>query len=103
MSEHKLLKRKKIAALIMGIIMLAIVLFSSLYIMVEADHDCVGEHCHICSCIQQCEKILHQISEAVISYTAVFVCAVFLSFSTVFIISKLQFKTLVSSKIRLNN
>ena len=64
---------KRIAAGIMGILMLFIVLFSAFYIAAEADHDCTGEDCPICACIQQCENTLHQIGDGIASQAAVII------------------------------
>ena len=42
----------------MGLMLLVFVLFSAFCIAAEADHDCCGEDCPICACIQMCENTL---------------------------------------------
>ena len=41
----------RITAGVMGLMMLAAVLFSAFCIAAEADHDCCGEHCPVCEMI----------------------------------------------------
>ena len=57
----KLTEHKRIAAGILGMLILLIMLFSSIYIASEVNHECRGEDCPICVCIQQCENTLHSI------------------------------------------
>lgn len=94
---------KRIAAGIMGILMLFIMLFSAFYIAAEADHDCTGEDCPICACIQQCENTLHQIGDGITSQAAVIIPFVFLLVSIFLFASLFPQETLVSRKVRLNN
>ena len=94
---------KRAATGIMAGLMLVIMLFSVLYIAHEADHNCSGEDCAICACIQQCENLLRH-SRSAVSFSA----AVSLSFSCLIPFlclsaSVLAAETPVSAKIRLNN
>ena len=52
MRDYRSANSRKIAAGIMGFMMLAFVLFSAFYIAAEAEHDCEGEGCPICVCIE---------------------------------------------------
>ncbi len=94
---------KRIAAGIMGTLMLFIMLFSAFYIVAEADHDCTGEDCPICDCIQQCENTLHQIGDGIASKAAVIIPIVFLLVSIFLFAALFPKETLVSRKVRLNN
>lgn len=94
---------KRAAACILGILLLFAVLFSSLTIAAEAEHDCKGEGCPICACIQQCENFLHQIGTGTAAAAAIalpimalYICIIPVSYGTVQ-------KTLVSQKVRLND
>jgi len=40
------------------------ILIAGLFIIIEADHECEGEHCHVCECLEQCQAALHQIGFA---------------------------------------
>ena len=93
---------KRIAAGIMGIMMLVVVLFSACFIAFEADHDCEGDDCHICACIRQCEIILNQAGDVTVQ--AVEATAVVIFFiSALFSVYRIAPETLVSQKVRLNN
>lgn len=98
MSRHK-----RIAAGITGILMLFIMLFSAFYIASETDHDCTGEDCPICACIQQCENTLNQIGDGIAPQVAVIIPVVFLLVSIFLFESLFSQETLVSRKVRLNN
>ena len=94
---------RKLAAWIMGFVILAVLLFSAFYIAVETGHDCIGDHCPVCVCIKQCENTLHQIGNgAVILFAAYlpFLKVVLLVLLPVLVFSQ---KTPVSFKVRLNN
>lgn len=93
----------KIIAGVMGIMMLLVVLVSASYVAVESGHDCTGEECPICACINQCESTLREVgggvdfqSESVLPVFFILIMAVPGSLS-------LTAETPVSRKIRLNN
>ena len=58
-------KKKRIAALVLAVIVLFVMLYSALFIAAEADHDCVGENCPICYQINVCQNALKNLSLAV--------------------------------------
>lgn len=96
-------KRIEITAGIIILLMLFVVLFSSFYIASETDHECEGERCSVCECIEQCEAVLGHISSCGLIVLAaasavILVCAVLFSGREV-----LSASTPVSMKIRLNN
>ncbi|MCR4739541.1 MAG: hypothetical protein K5886_04680 [Lachnospiraceae bacterium] len=95
--------RIKVTAGIMTFIMLVLVLFSSLFIALHADHDCTGEDCPICACIQQCENNIRGAGSDITAASAVimYVLAAFSLMS--FAVSSFQPDTPVSVKVRLNN
>ncbi len=96
-------KHRKIAAGILGMLMLFVMLFSAFYIVAEADHDCAGNDCPICVCIQQCENTLHQLSNGTALQAAVIIPVLFLLVSAVFSAYAFLQETPVSRKVRLNN
>lgn len=93
----------RIAAGIMGLMMLVFVLFSAFYIAVEADHDCCGEGCPICACIQMCENTLREIVGRTIAKLSALspVLCIFLIAAT--FAASIPQETLVSGKVRLND
>ncbi|MCR5217957.1 hypothetical protein, partial [Treponema sp.] len=78
------------------------VLFSSLYIFHEAEHECSGEDCEICFCLQLIAQNMSHLHEGrvlppvvVIVFTVVLFC---ISISNSFFVN-----TPVREKVRLNN
>ena len=96
-------KAKRIAAGIMGIMLLVIVLFSSFYLAAEADHDCTGEDCPICACIQKCENTLRGIGDGTAIQSAAVIPVLFILLFSVLFVAEFSRETLVSRKVRLNN
>ena len=102
MQNSKCVKKNRIAAGIMGFMILFTVLFSAVYITLEADHDCECEDCPICVCLQHCEKILFQSGE-VFSYTTAVVPVICLLLLSILFKSSFLRETPVTKKVRLNN
>ena len=93
---------KRIYAGILAIMMLAVLMLSSLFIAIEANHHCDHDDCPICESIHQCLNILHgfgnktTVSSVVIPFVAVL---------TLFLtpVCDLRLSTPVSKKVRLND
>ena len=62
-------KRNGIA--ILAVALAFIMLFSALYIAIEADHDCHGEDCAICAQICACIDLLKHIGLSFLIFAAV--------------------------------
>ena len=82
---------------------LIVVLSSFLFIAHEAAHVCKGEKCHICSCLEKCEKTLQQIGCGIAVLMAEIVPIVILLAAASLSVFLLQRATPVSSKVRLDN
>ncbi len=96
-------RRFKTIACVLGLMMLAVILFSSVYIAIESDHECCGDGCHVCACLRLCENTLHgTVIGPVTRYAAGF-AIVSVILSAVFFIIAVSTETLISKKIRLNN
>ncbi len=102
MPHLSIFKNKKIVAGIMVFLMLFIMLFSTFFIAVEADHDCTGEDCPICTCIAQCENTLHQIGNGIAFQIAIILPIVVLLIFTFPLTSVFPQKPLVPLKVRLD-
>jgi hypothetical protein len=87
----------------MAVMMLLVVLLSSFFIAVHADHDCTGEDCPICACIQQCENTIRGIGSGITVGAAVIVPVLILLLIISFGVPSFQRDTPVSAKVRLNN
>ena len=58
-------KPKRLAS-VLALLVAFIMLFSVLYIALEADHDCCGEGCAICMQIRVCEGLLRNLLPALL-------------------------------------
>lgn len=65
------MKKKQMLALLACILLCSFVAFSAAFIIAEADHDCVGEGCHICVGIEKCRSLLRGLAGA-LAASAVF-------------------------------
>ena len=87
----------------MAAMVLFVVLFSAFFIMSHADHDCIGEDCPVCACIQQCENLLHGMGDGSI-YAASGILPVVLIVG--FILASyciVASDTPISTKVRIND
>ena len=93
----------RIAAGILGSLLILILLFSGIYIGFESDHDCTGEDCHICQCIDVCGDILNSAFD-IRTITATSAVHLFLTMLLpAFISLTVPKATPVDIKVRLNN
>ena len=94
---------KRIAAGIIGLMMLVIFLFSAFYIAAEADHDCCGENCPICTCLRECENTLRGVGTGTTSQLSVILPILFALFIAALFVTAIPQGTPVFRKVRLNN
>ena len=88
---------------LLAAVLAVVMLFSAVYIAVEADHDCSGEDCAICRQIGICENLLKSLGlagaaaaiTAVLTYT---MCRAILPCTEM-----IGTLTLVSLKVKLSN
>lgn len=57
-------KRTRILIVLTALAVAFVLLSSLAFIVLEADHDCAGEGCQICCCIENCENLLRQLTGA---------------------------------------
>ena len=103
MSRLWSMKYKRTAAGILGMLLLFVMLFSVTYIASEANHECRGEDCPICVCIQQCENTLHQMGNGIVLHPAIMINTAFILVSAFLFEYDAVKETLVSRKVRLNH
>lgn len=53
-------KPKQLAA-VLALLLALVMLFSAVYIALEADHDCCGEDCFVCAQLRACEELLRNL------------------------------------------
>ena len=103
MSNSKSSVILRIAAGFVGLMLLVIVLLSTLFIAAEADHDCPGEDCPVCICIQMCKNTLRSFSNWTAALFVFVITAVFVMLTSDTLVSAAFLDALVSKKVRLNN
>ena len=94
---------RKITAVIVSVLMICIVLFSVFYIATEVHHECEGEHCHVCECIEICVSILQRFGFKTSSASASGFLMLLAAMTVLIPVSVYTGKTPVSLKVRLNN
>ncbi len=92
-----------LSAVIMIMMLLVIALFSAYFIAAEADHDCCGEDCPICSMVQQCERALRETGDGMAAAAVSILPVLIFLFYTNLLTEVQPCATPVSLKIRLNN
>ncbi len=93
----------RITAGVMVLMMLVAVLFAAFCIAIEADHECSGDDCPICSFIHQCVSTFHSIGNGPAVRRAAAATIILISLVMAFAITALYQNTLISRKVRLNN
>lgn len=95
---------RKIAAAMTCLVLLFVLLFSISYITLESDHDCCGENCHVCECMEACGNALQMFrcGSGTGAVTAVAAYAVYLAITLGFASLVIGRETPVTDKIRLN-
>jgi hypothetical protein len=96
-------KAKRIAAGVTSLLLLVIALFSAFYLAAEAGHDCAGEDCPICACIQRCESALRGFGGGTAALLSVAAPIFFILLFAALFAAALPLETPVSRKVRLNN
>lgn len=96
-------KKQKIVSLLLAAAVIIVVLCSSFYIAVEADHDCTGEDCPICTVVQQCENTVRLMSDGTAAQMVSLFFAAVLFPVCVYTVPLLVSSSLITSKVRLND
>lgn len=60
----------RLTALALALTLTFAMLFSAFFILGEADHDCVGENCHICFQLSVCENTLRTVGRILFAVLA---------------------------------
>ncbi|MCR4842230.1 MAG: hypothetical protein K5840_03085 [Eubacterium sp.] len=94
---------KKAAAGAIAALMLAVVIVSAFFVAAEAGHHCDDDDCPICSCIQICESVLHQMGDGSVGVSVVTAIAAFELLTVAMPGWAEESKTLVTAKVRMND
>ena len=96
-------KKNRIIAILLAVMVLFVMLYSALFIVSHAEHDCVGENCPICYQISVCQNALKNLSLAVsaVAFAAAFTYTLCRSISACAAV--IPSYTLVSLKVKLTD
>ncbi len=103
MTEQGIRRTRRFTAGIMGIMVLVVVLFSSVYLAHELNHECSGEDCPVCAVISQCENTLRQMGTGAAVRAQIILSALCLYAAVCIFPCLFRHVTLVTKKIRLDN
>lgn len=96
-------KKQRTLAFIICMAFIVTVLFSILFIVKEANHDCTGDKCPICSCIHQAEQTLKQLGTGATAKVLSVNDSFFIMTPLFFVIFLIPCASLISQKVRLND
>lgn len=102
-SEDTTSKKRQMIAIMLCLAIVAVVLFSTIYIANEVEHKCTGADCPICDCIQQCENNLKQLGTGLAALQTAAAAIVLCVLSIFQFEKRIPAHTLVSRKVRLND
>ena len=94
---------RKMTASVISTVMLVVLLFSAFYIATEEEHNCTGEDCPICACMEQCVNNLRQMGDGAVSQVLSALFCIFFLLSLSSQETNLSCVTPVTQKVRLNN
>ena len=96
-------KSKRLAVLFMIAVTLFVVISCAAFNVIELGHDCTGEDCPVCYCVNLCENTLRQLtlvsSQVLFAYVNIFAVLIFCSYVTLCE----SHKTLITLKVKLSN
>ena len=95
--------RKKILSTVLCLLIAFILMFSVFYSIAEMGHECDGDHCEICECIDVCTDLLKASLLVFGVFFLAFVRKAFASMPGFFEKEKYPSMTQVGLKVRLNN
>lgn len=95
--------RSRIAAAVLAAITVFVVIFSSVFLVEHADHDCTGEDCPICEQLYACAQNLKNLAAAAV--TVMVMLAVRFALQAVMGQTKCAYipRTPVNLKVKLSN
>ena len=98
----KVTGQRKMISAVTVLLLTVVVLCSSFFIAIEADHDCCGDgDCPVCSCIEVCERILCQFGRGVHTVAVMLLPVVVLLTAAVVLVRERPWETPVSRKVRI--
>ncbi|MBR1854293.1 MAG: hypothetical protein IJ794_14335 [Lachnospiraceae bacterium] len=95
-------KCRKLSAIVMIMAVVLMLLFSTVYLVEEADHDCVGENCPVCDCLAWCGNFVRRLSDITVSQVMCLLLIVCGLMTSAELADGISMPTLITWKVRLN-
>lgn len=96
-------KKNRTVAFLICVVFFVVTFFSVLFVVAEADHDCIGEDCPVCACIHHAEQTLNQLGMGIGSATGWMPVVVTLLSFIPCVLRPVAHQTPIGQKVRLNN
>ncbi len=93
---------KRIIAWIALLAVVFVMLFSAIYILKHADHECTGAECPVCAVMEQCGNNIKNIGTIFVAIVAAFFLCLSIQKRVQHVITVCSYYSLFSQKIRLN-
>ena len=101
-SKNRQIRKQRFAQLFL-VLFIAVSLMAMFTIIVNADHECIGDGCPICQLIRSAETLLTQIGKTIIAVSALYAGTHIIGvFVTSYLPLCADLPTPVSIKVRLN-
>ena len=97
------MKKARIAAIAVCVLLCIVMAISLLFITLESDHACIGDECHICIELQICNAVLQGLAYAAIASIVLCFFARYFADILKYISPKNETRTLIALKIKLTN
>ncbi len=97
-----MLRNRKRLAVLLAVLLFAALAFSALFMIAEADHDCIGEDCPVCQQIAVCAKTLELLSLTMLAVCGIRLACAVSGKNSAFAETAASGATLVSNKIKLS-
>ncbi len=94
---------KRVSAAVIAAALLLVFFLAGAFIALESDHECEGENCPVCECLEQCGITLRQLGMSLAKPGVSLFTFFFLITGTLRYIIVVCRQTLVSNKVRLND
>ena len=96
-------EKRRMGALLAAILLFCSILFMLFFLSHEVTHECSGENCEICFCMDFCVNVISHLKTSAAGLILSAILATGLIFVSASSREKLVCNTLVSMKIRNNN
>ena len=88
---------------VLGVVVMLSVLCALLFIAFEAHHECEGENCPICACLEECVRTVRGLGESLPILSACVVIYIATVFVSLVESEELVFNTPILFKVRMND